>query len=70
MKRFNTMAGIADTGLITSTVIAGGISIPAFASRVGLPAGIALGGTGILLSLATAITETSFKILTVKQKKT
>ena len=69
MKRFNTMTGIVDTGLITSTVITGGISIPAFASRVGLPVGIALGGTGILLSLATVITETSFKILTVKQKK-
>ena len=30
MKRFNTITGIVDTGLITSTVITGGISIAAF----------------------------------------
>ena len=29
MKRFNTITGIVDTGLITSTVITGGISIAA-----------------------------------------
>ena len=52
MKRFNTIAGIVDTGLITSTVITGGISIAAFASGVSLPAGIALSGTSLLLSLA------------------
>ena len=45
MKRFNTITGIVDTGLITSTVITGGISIAAFASGVGLPVGIALSGT-------------------------
>ena len=44
--------------LITSTVITGGISIAAFASRVGLPVGITLSGTS--LSLATAITQKSF----------
>ena len=65
MKRFNTITGILDTGLITSTVITGGISIAAFASGVGLPVGIALGGTSLLLSLATAIT----RIFTVKQEK-
>ena len=42
MKRFNTITGIVDTGLITSTVITGGISIATFASGVGLPVGIAL----------------------------
>ena len=36
-KRFNTITGIVDTGLITSTVITGGISIAAFASGIGLP---------------------------------
>ena len=36
MKRFNTITGIADTGLITSTVITGEISIAPFASGVGL----------------------------------
>ena len=69
MKPFNTIAGIVDTGLITSTVITGGISIAAFASGVGLPVGIALSGTSLLLSLATAITRKSFKIFTVKQEK-
>ena len=51
VKRFNTITGIVDTGLITSTVITGGISIAAFASGVGLPVGIALSGTSLLLSL-------------------
>ena len=69
MKRFNTITGIVDTGLITSTVITGGISIEAFASAVGLPVGIALSRTSLLLSLATAITRKSFKIFTVKQEK-
>ena len=58
-----------DTGLITSTVITGGISIAALASGVGLPVGIALGGISLILSLATAITRKSFKIFTVKQEK-
>ena len=55
--------------LITSTKITGGIRIAAFASGVGLPVGIALSRTSLLLSLATAITRKSFKILTVKQGK-
>ena len=69
MKRFNTITGIVDTGLITSTVIAGGISIAAFASGVGLPIGIALSGTSLLLSLATVITRKSSRTFTVKQEK-
>ena len=69
MKRFNTITGIVDTGLITSTVITGGISIAAFASGVGLPVGIALSGTSPLLSLATFFTRISFKTFTVKQGK-
>ena len=63
MKRFNTIAGITDTGLITLTVITGGISVAAFSSGVGLPIGIALSGTSLLLSLATAITQKSLKPL-------
>ena len=43
LKQFNTITGIMDTGLITSTVITGGISIAVFASGVGLPVGAALG---------------------------
>ena len=62
IKRFSTITGIVDTGRITLTVITGGISIAAFASAVGLPVGIALSGTSLLLSLATAITQKSFKI--------
>ena len=69
MKRFNAITGIVDTGLITSTVITGEISIAAFASCVGLPVGIALSGTSLLLSLATAITRKSFKTFTEKQEK-
>ena len=67
MKRFNTITGIVDTGLIASTVATGGISITAFASAVWLPVGIALSGTSLLLP--TAITRKSSKIFIVKQKK-
>ena len=69
MKRFSMITDIVDTGLITSRVITGGISSAAFASVVGLPIGIALSGTSVLLSLATAITWKSFKVFTVKQEK-
>ena len=50
-------------------MITGGISTAASASGVGLPVGIALSGTSLLLSLATAITQKPFKIFTVKQEK-
>ena len=69
MKRFNTITSIVDTGLITSTVITGEVSIAAFASGVGLPVGITLSGTSLLFSLETGITQKSFKICTVKQEK-
>ena len=69
MKRFNTITSTFDTGLITSTVIVRGVSIATFASGAGLPVGIALSGTSLLLSLATAMTRKSFKIFTVKQEK-
>ena len=69
LKWFNTIAGIVDTGLITSTVITGWTSIAVFTSGVGLPVGIALSGTSLLLSLATAIIQKYFKTFTVKQEK-
>ena len=69
LKLFNAITGIVDTDLITSTVISGGIFIAAFASGVGLPVGIGLSGTKLLLSLATSITRKSFKAFTVKQEK-
>ena len=50
-------------------MITGGISIAVFSSGVGLPFGIALSGTNLLLSLATVITRKSFKIFIVKQEK-
>ena len=56
VKQYNTITGIVETDLITSRVITGGISIAAFASGVGLPVGIALSRTSLLLSLATVIT--------------
>ena len=70
MRWFSAITGIVDTGLITSTVITEGISIPAFASGIGLSVGIALNGTSQFLSLATAITRKPFKIFTVKQENT
>ena len=69
LKRSNTITGIADTGLTTSTVVTGGISIAAFASGVRLLFGMDLSGTSLLLSLAAAITRKSFKTFTVKQEK-
>ena len=68
-KRFNTITGSVDTGLITPTVITGGIFVAAFSSGVGLPVGITLSGTSLLLSLATFITRKYFKTFTVKQEK-
>ena len=69
MKRFNTMSGIVDTGLITSVVITVGISITAFTSGISLLVGIALDRTSLILSLATVITCKLFKTFTVKQEK-
>ena len=69
MKRFNTITGIVDTGLVTSTVITGGIPITAFAGSFGLPVDIALSGTSLFLSFATVITRKSFKTFIVKQEK-
>ena len=69
MKRFYIITDIVDTGLVTSTVITGGISITAFASGVGLPVSIALSGTSLLISLAAVITQKSFKNFTIKQEK-
>ena len=48
MKPFNTITRVADTGLITSTVITGGVSIAAFASGADLLLGIVLSVTSLL----------------------
>ena len=68
-KRFNTITSIVDLSLITSTFNAGEISIAEFTSGNGLPVGIALSGTSLIFSIATAITRKSFKIFTVKQER-
>ena len=69
IKRFNTITGIVGTGLITSMVMTGGISIAAFESGIGLPVSIALSGTSLILSLATVITRKHSRTFTVKQEK-
>ena len=48
IKRFNTITSIVDTGIITSAVITGGVSIVAVVIGVGLPVGIALSGFSLL----------------------
>ena len=68
MKRFTTITGIVDTGLTTSAVITGGISLAAFASGVDLPVGITLSGTSLFPSLATVNTQKSFKTFPVSRK--
>ena len=50
MKQFNTITSLIDAGLITSTVITGGVSIAAFASDIGLSVGIALSVSSLLFS--------------------
>ena len=70
MKRLNTITGIVDTDLITSTVITGEISIAAFASGVPLPVGITLSGSRLLPSLVHLNRSfKSFKIFTINQEK-
>ena len=49
--------------------IPGGTSIATFVSGVGLPVGIALSETSLLFPLATAITQKSCEIFTIKQDK-
>ena len=69
IKRLNTATCIVDIGLITSAVITGGISTAAFASGVGLPVGITLGGAGVVFSILTSFTRKASRELTVKQEK-
>ena len=68
-KRLSKIAGIVDTGLITSAAITGGVSVAPSATVVGLPVGIILGGITIVFLLVTIAIRTSFKTLTLKQKK-
>lgn len=49
------MTSIVDTGLTTSTVITGSVTISGFANGIGLAIEIALSGTSSPFSLATVI---------------
>ena len=69
IKRFSTITAVLDTSLITTTAITGGISIAALASSIGLPVGISLSATSLLLSLATTITRKTISIFKSKEKK-
>ena len=69
IKRFSTITAVLDTSLITTTAITGGISIAAIASGKGLPVGIGLSATSLLLSLATTITRKTMSIFKSKEKK-
>ena len=69
IKCFSTITTVIDTSLITITAITGGISIAAIASGIGLPVGISLSATSLLLSLATTITRKTISIFKSKEKK-
>ena len=69
IKLFSTITAVLDTSLITTTAITGGISIAAIASGIGLPVGIGLSATSLLLSLATTITRKTISIFNSKEKK-
>ena len=69
IKRFSTITAVLDTSLITTTGITGGISIAAIASGIGLPIGIGLSATSLLLSLATTIARKTMSIFKSKEKK-
>ena len=63
------ITAVLDASLITTTSITGGISIAAIASGIGLPVGISLSATSLLLSLATTITRKTISIFKSKEKK-
>ena len=69
IKCFSTITAVLDTSVITTTAITGGISIAAIASGIGLPVGIDLSATSLLLSLATTITRKKLSIFKSKEKK-
>ena len=68
-KRYSTTVVILDHSLIIATVITGSGSIAALATGIGLPLSIALGGVSLCLSIATAITHRTNKIIDAKSKK-
>ena len=69
IKRFSTITAVLDASLITTTAITGVISIAAIASGIGLPVGISLSATSLLLSLAATVTRKTISIFNSKEKK-
>ena len=61
IKRSITIFSMADTSLITSAVLTGGISIAALASGAGLPVRIVLGEASLLFSFVTPSTQKYLK---------
>ena len=68
-KRYSTTVVILDHSLITDMVITGSGSIAALATGIGLPLSIDLGSVSLCLSIATAITHRTNKIIDAKSKK-
>ena len=64
-----TTSNAAGTRLISTAVITGSHSIPAFASGWALPIGVYLSDTGILLPLANATSQKSSQLFAAKQEK-
>ena len=68
-KRYGTAVVILDHSLITATVITRSGNIAALATGIGLPLSIALGSVSLCLSISTAITRRTNKIIDAKAKK-
>ena len=69
MKQLNSITRVLDTGLITSEVITGVISIEYITNGFGLHVRIGSGGANVLLSLSISITQRSLKMYNVNQGK-
>ena len=69
MMRLAIISSVVGTGFITTGVITGSVSIPAFTCRWALPACLALSGITFLLSLANATSRRASQSFTVSQEK-
>ena len=67
--KYLTISNAADTGVNTTTIITGSLSIPPFASGWALPIGMALSGIRILLPLTNADSQKPSQLFAVKQEK-
>ena len=69
MKRLAAVLNTVGNRLITTAVVTGSLSIPAFTSSWALPIGVGLSSITMLLSLATAASRRPSQSLAVKQEK-